>query len=410
MQRQPGPVSLSALLDNAQQAIRHSSRPDPDSLPGDGAGDTFLFSGNRHESVPRALFLDRRLTPLERNAWQVCRLQLNDDGLSAFPTYEQLRPFLASMPCAANASFETISKALTILRLTRWISLVQRRRDPRTGRIMGNLYVLHDDPLTPWEAMQLDSEYLGLVCKALTHPSKAVQAVGEHVLCEMDADPLLKGRVLPTRLEMLMTRLSRQVRAEEANTASHSSCPQEEPCHESEESGDSLLRIPGRLVSESEAGLQAASDGVLRNPKQDRTVRFNNQKERTVPGAGVNDGAMAPGQLRLPDRFLALKQEQQSGALVALRQVEAGQRQAVLDEWAARCGSSPIRNPAGYLFGIIQKAIHGDFNATATSASSQMQRAVPSSGAPRPEAESRTPSELAIQHLEQLRGMLGGRK
>jgi hypothetical protein len=44
--------------------------------------------------------------------------------------------------------------------LTRWLSLVRRRRDPKTGRILGNLYVLHDEPLTPFEAMQLDADYL----------------------------------------------------------------------------------------------------------------------------------------------------------------------------------------------------------------------------------------------------------
>ena len=98
-------------------------------------------------SVPRRLFLDRRLTPLERNAWQVFRLMLNDDGVTAFPTYEQLRPWLASMPCAGQASHETVARALTLLRLTRWLSLVRRRRDPKTGRILGNLYVLHDEPL-----------------------------------------------------------------------------------------------------------------------------------------------------------------------------------------------------------------------------------------------------------------------
>ncbi|MBN0416230.1 hypothetical protein JTM51_36995, partial [Pseudomonas aeruginosa] len=88
------------------------------------SGDAFLFSGNRHETVPRRLFLDRRLTPLERNAWQVFRLMLNDDGVTAFPTYEQLRPWLASMPCAGQASHETVARALTLLRLTRWLSLV----------------------------------------------------------------------------------------------------------------------------------------------------------------------------------------------------------------------------------------------------------------------------------------------
>jgi hypothetical protein len=144
--------------------------------------DGFLYSGNRHESVPRALFLDRRLTPLERNAWQVFRLQLNDDGVTAFPTYDQLRPYLASMPCAAQASHETVARALTLLRLTRWLSLVRRRRDPKTGRILGNLYVLHDEPLTPFEAMQLDPDYLGLVSQALTHAAKAVQIVGMNTL------------------------------------------------------------------------------------------------------------------------------------------------------------------------------------------------------------------------------------
>lgn len=63
--------------------------------------------------------------------------------------------------------------------------------------------------------------------------------------------------------------------------------------------------------------------------------------------------------LRLPERFLRLKDEQQAGALVALQQVDEAQRQAVLDEWAARCHNSAVRNPAGYLFGIIQKAIRG---------------------------------------------------
>lgn len=66
-----------------------------------------------------------------------------------------------------------------------------------------------------------------------------------------------------------------------------------------------------------------------------------------------------------PIRFLRLKDEQQAGAMIALPQVEETQRQAVLDEWAMRCRCSTVRNPAGYLFGIIQKAIRGEFKAWA---------------------------------------------
>lgn len=181
--QRPGPIALADLFDAALKDLApKSSSGAPASLPAPTptpptSGDAFLFSGNRHESVPRRLFLDRRLTPLERNAWQVFRLMLNDDGVTAFPTYEQLRPWLASMPCAGQASHETVARALTLLRLTRWLSLVRRRRDPKTGRILGNLYVLHDEPLTPFEAMQLDADYLALVSQSLGHSAKAVQVV-----------------------------------------------------------------------------------------------------------------------------------------------------------------------------------------------------------------------------------------
>ncbi|GLK91165.1 STY4528 family pathogenicity island replication protein [Pseudomonas turukhanskensis] len=340
-----GPASLSTLLDNALQNLAPAKDNDP-------ASDGFLYSGNRHESVPRALFLDWRLTPLERNAWQIVRLLLNADGVTAFPTYDQLRPYLASTPCAQQASHETVARALTLLRLTRWLSLVRRRRDPKTGRIQGNLYVLHDEPLTPFEAMQLDPEYLGLVSHALDHASKAVQRVGYRTIQDISEDPLLSGRVLPTRLQVLAQRMA------QGGVSPLESYPQEQPSHESEEGENALLRNGERPSSDSEAGEKPSKTVLLRNPKQDRTEVLSKLVSTVLR-------AREPQGLRLPERFLALQDEQQAGALVALQQVEAELRQAVLDEWAARCRSSEVRKPAGYLFGIIQAAIRGEFKAWA---------------------------------------------
>ena len=380
--RRDGPVALSALFDDALRELVPRAPPTPPAPRGAAAAspaapvsDGFLYSGNRHESVPRALFLDRRLTPLERNAWQVFRLQLQSDGVTAFPTYDQLRPYLASMPCAAQASHETVARALTLLRLTRWLSLVRRRRDPKTGRILSNLYMLHDEPLTPFEAMQLDPDYLGLVSQALTHAAKAVQIVGMNTLREIAEDPMLNGRTLPTRLQVLAQRMAR-------NEWADASYPQAPVDHESEEGQDGLLRNLEGPSSESEAGLKSAPDGSLRNPKEDRTVRMDRINQvRTVPRA------KSLQHLRLPERLLRLKDEQQSGAMVALQQVDESLRQAVLDEWDARCRNSAVRNPAGYLFGIIQKAMRGEFKAWAGEGGSP---STPPAPPPRPPAAGTT--------------------
>lgn len=267
-----GPIALSDLFDKALNTLAATSTPKTIASPSPTLSDGFLYSGNRHESVPRALFLDRRLTPLERNAWQVFRLLLNDDGLTAFPTYDQLRPWLGSMPGSAQASHETVARALTLLRLSRWLSLVRRRRDPKSGRILGNLYVLHDEPLTPFEAMQLDPDYLGLVSQALGHAAKAVQVVGIQTLKEIAEDPLLTGRTLPSRLQVMTTRLT------EAGLHPDS-YPQAGTFNESEEGEPALLRNLDPHSSESEAGLEPTPDGALRNPNEGRTVRKESNKK-----------------------------------------------------------------------------------------------------------------------------------
>lgn len=130
-----------------QQCTQHLSerwpvRPTTEQPSNQALQAGFLFSGQSHEVVPRRLLLDSRLTPLERNAWQVFRLMLQGQGVVT-PRYEDLQPYLSSVPYGASASRETIARVLTMLRLTRWLSLVSRGRDQLSGRLQGFLYVLH---------------------------------------------------------------------------------------------------------------------------------------------------------------------------------------------------------------------------------------------------------------------------
>ena len=254
------------------------------------------------------------------------------------------------MPCAAHASHETVARALTMLRLTRWISLVRRQRDPKTGRIIGNLYVLHDEPLTPFEAMQLDADYLDLVSRALDHASRSVQRIGVHVLEEMAEDPMLIGRVLPSRLQVIGRRLADQ------SLAGSATYQRPVDSHESEEGADARLRNREPPSSESEDSWKPGVSGPLRNPKTERTVRTEKEslENHTLPRARAG--------FRFPDRFGTLKAGQRTGVLAALQAVDAGLHQPILDEWDARCATTAIRNPAGYLFGLIQRAVQGEFN------------------------------------------------
>jgi hypothetical protein len=174
----------------------------------------------------------------------------------------------------------------------------------------------------------------------------------------MAEDPLLAGKILPSRLHILMQRLA-------GGNSGEETYPQEEARHDSEEGGNeseerekTLLRNREKPSVESAAGEKP----LLRNPKRDctstSTVRIDKyiKEVRTVPRARAREEGW-----QLPQRFLDLKEEQQAGAWVMLKQVDGGQRQAVLDEWDARCRAGKIRHPAGYLFGIVQKALRGEF-------------------------------------------------
>lgn len=354
-----GFAKLDQTLADAANLISPQSRMD-------GSGDGFVYSGNRHETVPQALFHDARLTPLERNAWQVLRMLLHTEGISALPTYERLRPFLTSTPCSGHASDETVARALMILRLARWLTLA-RRRCMKSGRIQGNLYVLHDEPLTPFEAIQLDPRYLELVSRALEHASKAIQRVAAFTVKEIESDPMLSGRHLPSRLHTLVQRLERQ--------------------------GWTQAELP----SDSEEGSGARDQHPLRNPKKDSTVRTHIYKEiRTVQ---ENSRAQP---LAFPEAFGQLSSEQQAGARAALRQVDTGQQQLVLDEWATRCRNSTVRNPAGYLYGIIQKALRGEFNAWVRHAGGRRD----TQSAARSAGDTDSATELARANLARLRESL----
>lgn len=358
--------ALNALLNAAGAALKTARTDKPGASRVEGAlarplspiseveKAGIIFTGNPHEAVPRRLLLDNRLTPLERNAWQVFRLLLNDDGLTSFPTYEQLRPYLASSPFKV-ASRETVAKALTALRMTRWLSLGGCVRDEVTGQMRGNVYLLHDEPVSIAEAALLDSGYLELVNEGLGHANKSIRDVAAQITQEFHTDPYLRENALPSHLERLQQRLTQQSWAKSSGVMKRSS-DSELSENESELSEEASVRNRVELSSDSELSWKAAVSGTVRNPNSSSTSTNTNVCKNTVPQA--REG------LRLPEQFLMLAADQRRNAMVALGAIGPELQQQVLDQWAARCAGTEVRNPAGYLFGMIQKASRGEFNQT----------------------------------------------
>ena len=353
----------------------------------------FLFSGQSHEVVPRRLLLDSRLTPLERNAWQVFRLMLQGQGVVT-PRYEDLQPYLSSVPYGASASRETIARVLTMLRLTRWLSLVSRGRDQLSGRLQGSLYVLHDEPLTPAEAMELDQDYLALVGHALGHATKAVRIVAQHVVEEVRQDTNIDRDRLPTRLDS-WGELWAQQGLDPATDAT---------LHDSERREDALVRNRAGPRSDSEPSLNASLSGTVRNPNAACTVL--KESICTVPRA-----TPAVDNLHWP-AALHLSPSERQAVAVALNKLKPADRQAVLNEAGARCAAGGIRKPAAYLMGLIQRALKGDFRPWAGQAEPSPIAESPPPAPSRPSRQQGEPAsalaQACLNELRQLRGKRGG--
>ncbi|AZF10296.1 hypothetical protein C4J93_2098 [Pseudomonas sp. R2-37-08W] len=340
-----GPASRwQRVLQQCTQQLheRWPARPTTEQPSNQALQAGFLFSGQSHEVVPRRLLLDNRLTPLERNAWQVFRLMLQGQGVVT-PRYEDLQPYLSSVPYSASASRETIARVLTMLRLTRWLSLVSRGRDQISGRLQGSLYVLHDEPLTPAEAMELDPDYLELVGHALGHATKAVRIVAQHIVEEVRQDTNIDQGRLPTRLDSWGEQWAQQGLDQLPGDA----------FHDSEHGEDHRVRNRAGPRSDSESGSNPNVSSTVRNPNAVCTVL--KESKCTVPRAtSTVDNLHWPSSLRL-------NPSERQAIAVALNKLNPADQQAVLNEAGARCAAGGIRKPAAYLMGLAQRALKGDF-------------------------------------------------
>ncbi|BBL32355.1 STY4528 family pathogenicity island replication protein [Pantoea ananatis] len=318
-----------------------------------------LFMGNVHDAFPRRLFLDTRLSPLDKTAWVMIRLYAQQNEGAVFPTYDELQAQLASAH-SDKASRETVSRTLLMLRLTGWISLCKKVRD-EGGRVRGNIYAQHDEPLGYRDAETFDPGWLTLVEQSCQSKNKSVRMTALAIVNDILQDRSMRHRhsrlaLVESRLNapstpLDMVRKSGAARPGSKNELSQKSA-EKSPLALSSES--ELSHAEGRKSLSTESELSGKSCTYNRVRKSNRNVRPFTQsviKETYVPDGPV-----------LPDSFLAMLNSEDSQMVSvqfgALPVQVADALSGLLQEQLRK---GRLANPAGWMFAMLKRARQGEF-------------------------------------------------
>ena len=344
-------------------------------------------------ATPASLMLDARLTPLERNGWQVLRMLRSAEGISPLANLGQLRRYLTSTPLGQRAGYETAWRVLVVLRLTGWISLVGQQRDPLTDHVLSELYQVHEGALHFQQACELDASLSELLQASIGHENNQVDRVAVHIQATLVQAP------------------------EAASIAPHDQRHDDDDLPPTPPSQASKAADPLPLSGNSAGStLVPQQTGHARHMTAEQGSTYKTymyKKERTYRAREENsDPASRP--LSLPPCLSNAQADQQKDVQAALRRLPPQHRQEVLDELQARSQSGTVRNVVAYFFALVKRVFAGEFRLWAgrkeTSAAprpAENRPAAPPRTEDRPEPTAQPASrETALAHIANIRKIM----
>lgn len=134
---------------------------------------------------PERVLRDPVLEPVDKTVWMVLR---QSAIRGRFPSYGRIGQ-------AANISSKsTVSRAIVILRATRWLARCMESKKRGAGRRMNRamrpgaevaVFALHDAPLPVPDTLHLDAEYFAFLQFAQAHPHARVRKVVQDILAPL---------------------------------------------------------------------------------------------------------------------------------------------------------------------------------------------------------------------------------
>lgn len=333
-----------------------------------------IFTGNLHDTVPRALILSKGLGPREKLAWQVIRLYAPGNRAAVFPSYSEMQHQLATAD-KERASRDAVSQTIKILRLERWLSLVDtvRLRDKQSGRLLAcrNIYALHDEPMPFMDAEELDIGYMALLDKCLSDKSsKTLQEVAKRQLSLMKHDDTMRHQ--HTRLALIEARLAAPQfpadmlppsvcsRIIATDTRSPETGPRDEAGSDIPGPETGLRSSPGSAARDPVSGKSAKSlkKAVVRDPVP-LYVRssFSEKTKNTYVYPGESEKQPLP--VLLADR---LNDNDQLQVLQMCARTDVLLANQILTEACKKITARQLHNPCGWVLKMLQLARQGNWN------------------------------------------------
>jgi hypothetical protein len=407
----PETHALDALIKATVERVKNQTDSDK--------ADAMLFMGNWHQAIPSMVIQDPVLEPVDKLVWMVIMLQARETGgRTAFPSYDTL----ASKANVSSTS--TISRAIAILRLTRWLTLCAKVRQ-KSGQFKGNVYILHDEPLPFLDALHLDGEYMHFIEQSTTHHHARVQTVAKAVLDSLDED-IQVGKDL-SRTDSV---LERRVQATQSLTRQ----PEDRSTKNSGKAGRYFSFTESAMVqlrnsSKPNSKLVVDQD---QNSKVDEKAHYSSNscsskyKNTTTTTATTNTDSdkshcqektkaliypprLSDNQKALADRYLTM--------------IDSEDRQFVLDELQGRLeseqrGMKPVYDELRFLHSLCKAAQQGEFvpNLGIKVVEARLERTQPSSSSDEAQKSVETVEEkersraYGREQLAMLRQSLGIKK
>ncbi len=331
-----------------------------------------LYVGNRHETVPLRLLTDQYLTPRAKTAWQLIKLNAYQFQGSVFPSYEELSLWLSDRAFQGKTvSRKVVSQTLLILRLTRWLTLCETVRNAH-GQVLGNVYIMNDEPLSLTDAIQLNSDYLRIVEKAALHKDPLVRDIASAIITRIleHKDQLwhfishigvIKERYKHHKDSVVIEKTATELPENIAIAVQET--------QEKLLSSDMELSKYNRELGETSVNPQSSNMELCHqheaNPLILGLVPYRNYVEvhsTSTKSTNIKYSTSTRDDSHLNDLDgFQLSALEKNSILSALQPFDDDTRKAILFEAKERISKGDIKKPAAYLFKIVQRAIVGEF-------------------------------------------------